>query len=101
MNGPQHLVAFDLKPGDYEWTRVQPPAEPTPTAPMETEFYCRDANGQLVEAGEFFKRYAEGLLADPRWQAENERRAKEKAARSQARLERIEERRRSKEEVKR
>src|SRR6266478_5678441 len=41
--------------------------------PTKTEFYCRDANGELVEAGLYFDKLYERLLADPAWHAEQER----------------------------
>jgi hypothetical protein len=99
---PSHLLAVDVKPQDYEWTHTaETPAEPTPHTVQPT------IQPKLFEPAlfnenihEWSKRYVASLLSNPAWHAENERRVKEKAARNQARLERIEERRRSKEEVK-
>ena len=95
MRIPAHLAAFDGDPSDYVWyPNEETPAEPVPApvtadqpakpAPVKTEFYCRDANGQLVEAGEFFRRKTDAMLADPNWQ---EKLAEENRVRKEARRE--------------
>jgi hypothetical protein len=87
---PQNLAAFDGRVEDFEWT----PIEEMPT-PTKTEFYCRDENGVLVEAGEFFKRKYDALLATPGWLEELTKKNMEaKEARQRAREERIAERKR-------
>ena len=115
------LLAVDIEHSDYHWYEVPPAPEPekhtvqppTPPAPeklhavqppapkVETVFYCRDENGQLIEAGLFFERLWDKRLADPVWMAafhkENDRKQAEKAARRKAREERLAERRKRKE----
>jgi len=85
MSVPQNLQAFDGKVADYEWT-------PTHVANMP-------ASPETISGDELAARmkiYVEKLLADPEWHAQNERKAAEKAARHEARLERIAERRKRK-----
>jgi hypothetical protein len=104
MNG-LYLFAVDVKPSDYEWQdTVQPAPEletqtvqpSTPTKPIGTTFYCRDADGNLVEAGLYFQRRFDALMVDPAWIADQARRQEERAARNQARLDRIAERQKRK-----
>jgi len=73
-----------VKFADYEWT----PAE-TLVAPTKPITISAD------ELAARMKVYAEKLLADPEWHAKNERKAAEKAAKNQARLARIAERRKA------
>src|SRR5438552_8102690 len=100
MSVPQNLSAFDGKVDDYEWGRVAepPPLRPQTMQPTETTFYCRDEKGQLVEAGLYFQRRFDALMADPAWHAENERKAAEKADRKRAREARLAELRQRKEQ---
>jgi len=92
MTVPTHLQMLDGKSEDYEWFPVETPAEPT-----KTEFYCRDENGELVEAGLVFKRKYDALLATPGWLEELTKKNMEaKEARQRAREARIAERRKNK-----
>jgi len=92
-----NLSAFDGRPEDFEWIHVNDVETPAPTKP---EFYCRDADGNLVEAGEFFKRKYDALLATPGWLEELTKKNMEaKEARQRAREARIAERRRRKEKT--
>jgi hypothetical protein len=92
------LGSLNVKFADYEWTPAETPAQtaqPAKPTRSETIFICTDpVTGEKVEAGEFFKRYTEKLLADPQRLAKIQRKREEKAARRQAREERLAERRR-------
>ena len=80
------LLAVDVKESDYEWQAVpeQSPAQP---APAKTTFYCRDENGELIEAGEFFRRRFDALLATPGWLEEQQRKREEAKQEKQRRRE--------------
>ena len=86
----------ELELDAIEWTEPSP--APALTAPAtQSEFYCRDeTTGELIEAGKYFRRICEARLADPAWW--EEQRLK-RAARNQARLDRIAERRKRKGKV--
>ena len=74
-------------PSDFEWE------EPSPAPPPKAEFYCRDANGNLVEAGLYFQKYTESILADTEWPAKMAQRKQTKQERKAERDKRLAERR--------
>ena len=87
------LLAVDVKESDYEWQSAETPesvqSAPPPPAPTpaKSTFYCTDENGELVEAGEFFRRRFDTLLATPGWLEEQQRKREEAKQEKQRRRE--------------
>ena len=82
-------LAIHLKVSDFEWTPAGNGVEEPPPAPalaVKTTFYCRDENGQLVEAGLYFEHLYEKRMNDPAWWEEQRRKQAAKAERRKARL---------------
>jgi hypothetical protein len=80
-------------PADFEWSEPRP----QPSGPV---FFCRDETGQLVEAGEYFRRYVESIAADPTFPVRMEQRKREKQAAVAARRAERKERRQLREQQK-